>query len=160
VRGAPVALACCCGGRGSGVLDYWIVPLAPERLPMMAAHLLADGYDSPALREIAGMPTADVVVLREVFVEALRQLGVVVDGLREAQLLQFRRWVGQTLDETMPRAELVMRVCGLWEFDELAFGEGLPGAVRGFGLMCHSDEGRSMTVGFGGVLREVGRDGV
>ncbi|WP_437077872.1 hypothetical protein [Streptomyces sp. enrichment culture] len=52
-----------------------VVP--PEELPMLAAHALVDGRDSPALRELAGLQRrSDPVEVRELYVLALRELGI------------------------------------------------------------------------------------
>lgn len=47
-----------------------------EELPDLAAHALAEGIDSPALRELAGLGRADVREARELFLLAMEQLGV------------------------------------------------------------------------------------
>lgn len=44
---------------------------------MLAAHALVDGRDSPALRELAGLPRGgDHAEIRELYVQALRELGI------------------------------------------------------------------------------------
>ncbi|MGW7198907.1 hypothetical protein [Streptomyces chryseus] len=51
--------------------------LPPEKLPMLAAHALVDGHDSPSLRELAGLPRrSDAAEIRELYVHALKELGV------------------------------------------------------------------------------------
>jgi hypothetical protein len=51
--------------------------LPPEELPMLAAHALVDGRDSPALRELAGRPRrSDETEIRELYVQALHELGI------------------------------------------------------------------------------------
>ncbi|WP_406338608.1 hypothetical protein OG987_17455 [Streptomyces sp. NBC_01620] len=46
-------------------------------LPMVAAHALVDGHDSPALRELAGLSRrSDAAEVRELYVQALDELGV------------------------------------------------------------------------------------
>ncbi|MBK3635567.1 hypothetical protein JHN52_22100 [Streptomyces sp. MBT97] len=51
--------------------------LPPEELPMLAAHALVDGQDSPALRELAGLPRgSDPDEIRERYVQALHELGI------------------------------------------------------------------------------------
>lgn len=57
--------------------QYVAEVLRPEDLPMLAAHALVDGHDSPALRELAGLPRrSDVTEVRELYVQALSELGV------------------------------------------------------------------------------------
>ncbi|WP_199875946.1 hypothetical protein [Streptomyces sp. Root1310] len=44
---------------------------------MLAAHTLVDGRDSPALRELAGLPCrSDETEIRELYVQALHELGI------------------------------------------------------------------------------------
>ncbi|MFB7291231.1 hypothetical protein [Actinacidiphila glaucinigra] len=53
----------------------WVVPI--EDLPMLAAHALADGDDSPALRELAGLSRRDdPAEIRELYDRALSELGI------------------------------------------------------------------------------------
>ncbi|MGW1511345.1 hypothetical protein [Streptomyces sp. NPDC002394] len=57
--------------------QYVAEVLRPEDLPMIAAHALVDGHDSPALRELAGMPRrSDATEVRELYVQALSELDV------------------------------------------------------------------------------------
>ncbi|MDX2702830.1 hypothetical protein PV350_08180 [Streptomyces sp. PA03-6a] len=54
-----------------------IVPV--EDLPMLAAHALVDGDDSPALRELAGLSRReDADVIRELYGRALSELDIPV----------------------------------------------------------------------------------
>ncbi|MET7984693.1 hypothetical protein [Streptomyces sp. NPDC005281] len=44
---------------------------------MLAAHVLVDGLDSPALRELAGLPRrSDETEIRELYVQTLHELGI------------------------------------------------------------------------------------
>ncbi|MFD7451571.1 hypothetical protein [Kitasatospora sp. NPDC059827] len=54
----------------------------PAELPMAAAHLLVAGFDSPALRDLAGRAPNDDTA--EVFREALAELGKAVPDERTA----------------------------------------------------------------------------
>jgi hypothetical protein len=58
--------------------QYMAEVLRPEDLPMIAAHALVDGHDSPALRELAGLPSRSdaTEVLRELYLRALSELDV------------------------------------------------------------------------------------
>ncbi|MFF4968575.1 hypothetical protein ACWDO6_07880 [Streptomyces sp. NPDC003674] len=57
--------------------QYVAEALPPEDLPMLAAHALVDGRDSPALRELAGLPRrSDSAEMRELYVLALHELGI------------------------------------------------------------------------------------
>ncbi|MFB7245651.1 hypothetical protein ACFCYX_24710 [Streptomyces populi] len=56
---------------------YVAEALPPEELPMLAAHALVDGRDSPALRELAGLPRrGDGDEIRALYVQALKELGI------------------------------------------------------------------------------------
>jgi hypothetical protein len=50
--------------------DYWLKPIYPEQIPYVAAELLASGYDSPSLREAAGVSAADSREARMLFIES------------------------------------------------------------------------------------------
>lgn len=52
--------------------------LAPERVPLWAAHWLAEGKDGAALRELAGMSGNDPYEVRDALPAALREAGVAV----------------------------------------------------------------------------------
>jgi hypothetical protein len=57
--------------------QYVAKVLPPEELPMLAAHALVDGRDSPSLRELAGLPRrSDECEIRELYVQALHELGI------------------------------------------------------------------------------------
>lgn len=57
--------------------QYVAEALPPAELPMLAAHALVDGRDSPALRELAGLPRrSDETEIRELYVQALDELGI------------------------------------------------------------------------------------
>jgi hypothetical protein len=52
--------------------------LSPEELPAIAAQALADGLDSPALREAAGVSALDPREARDAFIRAMNELGVTI----------------------------------------------------------------------------------
>ncbi|MGV9315998.1 hypothetical protein ACWDR0_27990 [Streptomyces sp. NPDC003691] len=54
--------------------QYVAEVLHPEDLPMLAAHALVDGHDSPALRELAGLSRRnDATEIRELYIQALSE---------------------------------------------------------------------------------------
>ncbi|MFF5426184.1 MULTISPECIES: hypothetical protein [unclassified Streptomyces] len=66
--------------------------LRPEELPMLAAHALAAGADTPGLRDLAGLPPrTDPRDLRELFERALTEAGVAPPGRRVARRHALRR---------------------------------------------------------------------
>ncbi|MEU8677576.1 hypothetical protein [Streptomyces sp. NPDC048560] len=57
--------------------QYVAEVLPPPELPMLAAYALADGRDSPALRELAGLTRrCDEAEIRELYALALEESGV------------------------------------------------------------------------------------
>ncbi|MFF7156814.1 hypothetical protein [Streptomyces sp. NPDC008139] len=57
--------------------QYVVRLIFPEDLPMAAAHLLAAGYDSPSLCDLAGLSRhAETAEIDELFDEAMDELGV------------------------------------------------------------------------------------
>ncbi|WP_326722030.1 hypothetical protein OHT59_24015 [Streptomyces sp. NBC_00243] len=106
-----------------------------EDLPMIAALALADGLDSPALVELAGLsrrdPPADI---RDLFVQAVAELGFPVPGVEEAwreRMLEAAKgmlsgslthyeasseiyWCACHLERTDTATELVNLFIGLW----------------------------------------------
>ncbi|MFB7739328.1 hypothetical protein ACFC08_34220 [Streptomyces sp. NPDC056112] len=106
-----------------------------EDLPMIAALAVADGLDSPALVELAGLsrrdPPADI---RDLFVQAMAELGRPVPGVSDAwwermfdaargmlsgSLTHYEAsneiyWCACHLERTDAAIELVDLFCGLW----------------------------------------------
>jgi hypothetical protein len=57
--------------------QYVVRLIFPEDLPMVAAHLLAAGYDSPSLGDLAGLSRrAETAEIDELFDGAMDELGV------------------------------------------------------------------------------------
>ncbi|GAA4910377.1 hypothetical protein LX16_2722 [Stackebrandtia albiflava] len=66
------------------VLEDFVHDLDPHvDVPMEAAFALADGLDSPALAELAGLTAADRVEIRELIPAVAEQLGLEIPSLRE-----------------------------------------------------------------------------
>lgn len=58
----------------------------PEDLPMAAAHLLAAGYDSPSLSDLAGLSRrAETAEIDELFEGAMDELGVRIPDAETAE---------------------------------------------------------------------------
>ena len=63
----------------------WTLELGEaEKLPGLATRLLTDGYDSPALRELAGLAPFDPRDARDLFQKAQGELGLPAMGRAEA----------------------------------------------------------------------------
>ncbi len=58
----------------------------PETLPRHATDLLVQGYDSPSLRQLAGMGGEEADRITEVFQDVLRELGLHRPNAREAAM--------------------------------------------------------------------------
>jgi hypothetical protein len=57
-------------------IRFWLDPIPPEEMPMLAARMLAEGGDTPALRRAAGYSRRDDPRdIREEFGQALDELG-------------------------------------------------------------------------------------
>jgi hypothetical protein len=57
-------------------IRFWLDPIPPEEMPMLAARMLAEGHDTPALRWAAGCSRRDGPRdIREEFGQALDELG-------------------------------------------------------------------------------------
>ena len=69
-----------------------------EELPDLAARALARGVDVPALRELAGLRSADVREARDLFLLAMEQLGADVPVVPE-ELVRF--WAAGIVDGTI-----------------------------------------------------------
>jgi hypothetical protein len=92
--------------RGVDTLRLAIVRLSigdmpAEELPNLAADALGRGIDSPSLRRLAGTPRDDVREARDLFVEAMSELGVTLppetDGRRALVLFWAREMVDGSL---------------------------------------------------------------
>jgi len=62
--------------REAGI-RFWLDPVPPEEMPMLAARMLAEGHDTPALRRAAGCSRRDDPRdMRQAFGPAPEELGV------------------------------------------------------------------------------------
>ncbi|MEU6645027.1 hypothetical protein ABZ863_21030 [Saccharomonospora sp. NPDC046836] len=64
------------GSLADAAIKFAADLVSPEDLPDIAAAALVDGLDSPALRELAGLPRHEVREVRDLFAEALRELNI------------------------------------------------------------------------------------
>lgn len=93
---------------------------ADADLPMLAAEWLADGYDSPLLRELAGLSRADATEARRMFGAVLAELGHPIVQIDTAW--DEIQWAIDQLDRThspYAAAQRVLNVLGdvpdLWQ---------------------------------------------
>jgi hypothetical protein len=117
-------------------VDYWHRRIPPEDMPMLAARLLAEGHDSPALREAAGLSARnDPRDIRSAFCAALGELGAWLPDMAAAQV---RVGVAAARDLVAGRIsieECARRVCNVWEFDD-AIHHALPNDIDELVAMC------------------------
>ncbi len=109
----------------------------PEELPGLAARALAEGLDSPALRELAGLSRNDPRQARDLFAVAMEQLGVEAPASRWDAA---RLWASEIVDGTLAPyegARLIWWHC--WE--ELGRPDELTPFV-GLASECEDDPGR------------------
>jgi hypothetical protein len=111
-------------------LDYWLKPLHPEQMPDVATALLVAGYDSPSLREAAGLSAEDPITIREVFSQALKELGVWFETRNEAAVHAAKDLAKDYVMGQLSIRSLVREVLGLWEFDEVVYDAVPPEAER------------------------------
>src|SRR4029078_1676242 len=88
---------------GIGLLELAALRLAvdeqpPEDLPVVAADALARGFDSPALREAAGISRRDIRDARDRFEDALAELGIAIPGRVDAVWQLVRRVAREIVD--------------------------------------------------------------
>lgn len=96
--------------------------LAPERVPLWAAHWLAQGQDGVALRDLAGMSGNDPYEVRDVLPEALREAGVEVPDPRDMDAVRRDRrrpWVAKAYRD-IARLCLDGRASPRWVVDKVS----------------------------------------
>lgn len=124
----------------SGSVD--LVPIS--RWPMLAAHWLAAGFDSPQLREYAGLAEADVTEARELMPAVLESIGLHV----------------VTVDELAERCRVALAVVQR-DLDATGFGEyvmrpvNLAGGPLSLSMYAALPDGRSWSGGCGGATPDM-----
>lgn len=75
--------------------------VACEQYPGIAADLLVDGYDSPALRELAGYPRNDPRGLHDLWFQVRDELGKPLEDDSLARRVLVRHWLQRIVDGTL-----------------------------------------------------------
>src|SRR4051812_31526768 len=70
----------------------------PHELPDFATELLVLGYDSPSLRELAGLPTGDRAEAADMWVAVRDELGIRHEDKEEAAKFLLRYWAQETVE--------------------------------------------------------------
>ena len=117
-------------------LDFWLKPVAPEDMPMIAAVLLSDGYDSPALREVAGLGRHDDPRdVRSAFQQALIELNAWFPDRIAAYARIGRSVASAVLSSDASTGACTRRICEVIELDEVIY-HALPPTLEDFARMC------------------------
>jgi hypothetical protein len=105
-------------------------------MPGLAARMLAQGHDTPALRRAAGRAgDDDPGDVREEFGHALAELGVRIPGRTAAELADGIFLTRALLSGGLSIAECSGRVCGIWDSGDVIY-PGLRGDLEELVLMC------------------------
>jgi hypothetical protein len=105
-------------------------------MPMLAAQLLADGHDSPALRQAAALASGDhPATIRRTLEQALADLGAWVPDRAAAEQSAARSLARALLDGSLSATDSARQVRRVREFDDVIYPV-LPPDVEEFVLMC------------------------
>jgi hypothetical protein len=117
-------------------VGYWLDPIPPDDMPVLAARMLAEGHDTPAFRRAAGLARDDDPRdVREAFQDALAELGVWLPGRDAAELAAGISLARELLSGALPIAGCVSRAWGIWDVGDV-LDPGLPGDLMELVLMC------------------------
>jgi hypothetical protein len=118
-------------------IQFWLDPIPPEEMPMLAAQMLAEGHDAPALRRAAGYSRRDDPRdIRQEFGQALEELGAWLPDCGAAELAAGMCLAHALLSGALTVVECSRRALGTWDFDDVIY-PGLPGDLKDLVLMCH-----------------------
>ncbi|MDP5228204.1 MULTISPECIES: hypothetical protein [Arthrobacter] len=87
--------------------------IPPHELPDVATELLVMGYDSPTLRELAGLPPGDRSDAAELWEAAREELGFRPETDEEAARFLLRHWAQEIAEgrlEVVPGSRRMLRV--------------------------------------------------
>lgn len=100
---------------------------------MLAAQMLAEGHDAPALRRAAGYSRRDDPRdIRQEFGQALEELGAWLPDRGAAELAAGMCLAHALLSGALTVAECSRRALGTWDFDDVIY-PGLPGDLKDLG---------------------------
>lgn len=74
---------------------------ASEQYPEIAADLLVAGFDSPALRELAGYPRSDPRGARDLWIQTRQELNRPFEDDETARRILVRAWLGEIVAGTL-----------------------------------------------------------
>lgn len=128
---------------------FWLDPIPAEDMPMLAARMLAEGHDTPALRRVAGLGRGDAPPdIREEFGRALAELGVWIPDRGAAELAVGISLARELLNGGLSIAECSARACSVWDFDDVIYPH-LPDDLEELVLMCWLYSGEEYDVNGG-----------
>jgi hypothetical protein len=117
-------------------IRFWLDPIPPQEMPMLAARMLAEGHDTPALRRAAGCSRRDDPRdVREEFAQALDELGAWLADRGAAELAAGISLARALLSGALTIAGCSRRVLGTWDLDDVIY-PGLPDDLKDLVLMC------------------------
>lgn len=73
--------------------------IPPHELPDFATELLVLGYDSPSLRQVAGLPTGDRADAADLWSDVRDELGIRHENKKEAAKFLLRYWAEETAEQ-------------------------------------------------------------
>lgn len=73
--------------------------IPPHELPDLATELLVLGYDTPSLRELAGLPTGDRAESADLWNAVRDELGIRREEKEEAARFLLRYWAQETAEQ-------------------------------------------------------------
>ena len=112
---------------GEVAVDFWLRPSLAEDMPGLAAQLLAEGHDTPALRLVARCAVSDDPHhIRDAFQQALNELGAWIPDRAAAGAIAGTSLARDLVAGRLPIAECADRVRRIWDFDDVVY----PGAAR------------------------------
>ena len=105
-------------------LEIWLGSILPEVMPSIATDMLMEGYDSPALREVAGLSARDDPRdIRDAFQQALVELNVWLPDRQSAQRHATAAIAGALTRGKLTASQTEARICRVWTFDEWLYDQ-------------------------------------
>jgi hypothetical protein len=117
-------------------VEFWLGSILPEAMPSIATNMLMEGYDSPALREVAGLSARDDPRdIRDSFQQALAELNVWLPDRLAAQRHATAVIAGDLSSGQLTASQTENRICRVWTFDEWLYDQ-VPADLEDFVSLC------------------------
>ena len=92
------------------IVKYVLGLLPATNLPAVGVQALEAGYDSPSLRQLAGIGGDDPDVARKLFIRSVQEIGLIVPTPAEAGLCVARAIAGEVLTGAVTPYEGAKRI--------------------------------------------------